>query len=357
MTALTTQPEPATSRVGGFADRAIGWAESGRLPDWVVRLGMDRVIASRLSSEFTRGVSEREAFRQEAWSGPVAIRTDEANEQHYEVPGEFFDLVLGPRRKYSSAWWPMGTSDLAAAEDAMLSLTAGRAGLSDGQRILDLGCGWGPFTFWAASHYPKSEIVAVSNSSGQRRHILDLAERSNFENITVITADVNDFDAPGRFDRIVSVEMLEHVRNHRAVFERARGWLDPDGAFFVQVFAHRFLEYPFESEGPGSWMARTFFTGGLMPSPHWMVEAARTQFDLAGKWWLDGMHYSRTLEAWLDLLDSRIAEVRQVLRPVYGDDLEIWIQRWRMFFMACSQMFRYRSSSEWGVSHLLFRPA
>lgn len=344
---------PATDR---FATAAVELAERRLVPDAGIRWATRRLVSNRLAAERDRDPAGREAFWAAAQAGPIALVPDLANEQHYEVPAAFFDLVLGPRRKYSSAWWPPGVDDLASAEEAMLALTAERAGIADGQAILDLGCGWGSFTLWAAEHHPASEVVGVSNSAGQRDHILRLAADRGLGNVAVVTADVNDFDAGRRFDRVVSVEMLEHVRNHRALFERMRGWVAEDGAVFVHVFAHREFAYPFETGGPGSWMAETFFSGGVMPSVDLLPDAAARHFDLAGDWWVDGTHYARTLDAWLGRLDEQEPEVRAVLASTYGDDLDRWVQRWRMFFMACSALFGFADGTEWGVAHHRFEP-
>jgi len=335
---------------------AVGLAESGKLPDPIIRSGMRRVIEARLRNQKRINPEDRRRFRDEAWSGPIALSTDLANEQHYEVPPRFFELILGAAEKYSSGYWPERDTDLDGAELAMFDLYADRADLVDGQTILDLGCGWGSFSLWAAKRFPNSQIVGISNSPSQAARIRQLASDRRLANVEAVTADINDYVAPQRFDRIVSIEMLEHVRNHRALFERATEWVDPDGALFIHVFAHRDHAYPFEAEGPGNWMARTFFTGGVMPSSELLRTAAEPYFRQTGEWWIKGTHYAKTLEAWLSLLDDRVEAVREVLEPVYGSDVETWIQRWRMFFMACSEMFALRDGEEWGVLHQLFRP-
>lgn len=344
------------SIVDTAAVAAISRAEARSIPDSAIRLGMKAIIASRLASEAKLDPAVRQAFWDDAWKGPIAVATDDANEQHYEVPAAYFDLVLGPRRKYSSGYWSEGVSDLASAEEAMLDLYAERAELADGQRVLDLGCGWGSLSLRAAEQYPGSRVVAVSNSAPQREFIESTAAERGLDNIEVITSDINDFAPEGRFDRIVSVEMLEHVRNHRALFGRMRAWIEEDGALFVHVFGHREHAYPFETEGRGAWMAQTFFTGGVMPSPDLLPEAAIADFALDHTWWINGGHYARTLRAWLDLQDLREPEVRRVLAPVYGSEVELWIQRWRMFFMACEEMFAFDDGKQWGVLHQLFRP-
>jgi cyclopropane-fatty-acyl-phospholipid synthase len=246
--------------------------------------------------------------------------------------------------------------DLASAEEAMLGLYAERADLVDGQEVLDLGCGWGSFTLWAAEKYPTSHIVAVSNSAPQRAFIESEADLRGLTNIEVITSDINEFDPVQRFDRIVSIEMLEHVRNHRALFKRMRNWIDDAGAVFAHVFGHREFAYPFETEGRGAWMAQTFFTGGVMPSPTLLPEAGVADFAMERTWWLSGHHYARTLRAWLERQDRAEAEVRHVLSSVYGSEVDRWIQRWRMFYMACEEMFAFDHGRQWGVLHQLFRP-
>lgn len=339
-----------------LADIAIRQAELGRLPDSWIRAGMRRVIRARLASERSRDPRSIREFWEKAWSGPIALSTDVANEQHYEVPPELFERVLGPREKYSSAYWPDGVEDLASAEEAMLELYATRARLEDGQSILDLGCGWGSFALWAAERYPESSVVGVSNSHAQAMRIKQLATERGLSNIEIVTADVNDFQPSRRFDRIVSIEMLEHVRNHRALFERMSGWVEEDGAIFTHVFAHQEHAYPFEIEGPATWMARTFFTGGIMPSRSLLPDAARPRFTTDSEWWVDGSHYARTLESWLKRLDGDRAGVHRIFEDVYGDEAEVWLQRWRMFFMACAEMFSYHNGTEWGVVQHLFRP-
>lgn len=339
------------------SDFVIGQAEMGHIPDALVRAGVRAIVGSRLRQQSKTTPDERAGFWAGAWEGPIAFTPDLANEQHYEVPADFFEIVLGPRLKYSCSLWDEGVGDLASAEERMLALYAERARLTDGQTILDLGCGWGSFSLWAAARYPNSRITAVSNSKAQRLHIEEAAFERGIENLEVVTADINDFD-PGRtYQRIVSIEMMEHVRNHRALFERMVDWLSEDGAVFVHVFAHSDYAYPYETGGAADWMARTFFTGGVMPSRTLLPEAAGPYFTQESAWWMDGTHYERTCNAWLNRLDDNEAAIREVLGAVYGDDLDRWVQRWRMFFMACAEMFGYDRGREWGVSHHLFRAA
>jgi cyclopropane-fatty-acyl-phospholipid synthase len=292
------------------------------------------------------------AFLRELPEGPVAIHTREANEQHYEVSAEFFELVLGPHLKYSSAFWPRGATDLGDAEEAMLGLTCQRAALEEGQDILELGCGWGSLTLEMARRFPRSRIVAVSNSASQRRFI----EARAPGNVRVLTGDMNDFDLPERFDRVVSVEMFEHLRNHAEVLRRVRGWLKPHGRAFVHVFCHRTQAYPFETEGHDNWMGRHFFTGGLMPSLDLLPRFDR-DLEVEERWTVNGLHYSRTARAWRERLESRREDVLRVLRDAYcGGGAALWYHRWRLFFLACEELFGYRNGTEWMVAHYRFRP-
>jgi cyclopropane-fatty-acyl-phospholipid synthase len=333
---------------------AVELAERRRLPDAVVRLGMRRLIGQRLQQErrgdrFARFAAQLDALRDSA----VALSTDTANAQHYEVPTEFFRIVLGRHLKYSSGYWDEATQDLDAAESRMLELYAARAGLADGQRILDLGCGWGSFTLWAAAHYPTAKITAVSNSATQRRYIEATARARGLGNVTVLTADVNRLDLPhGAFDRAVSIEMFEHMRNYDALLRRIADWLTPAGKLFVHIFCHRELMYPFHADGGDNWMGRYFFTDGLMPATNTL---AYFDHDLAveQQWTLSGEHYARTARAWLTRLDAAPEQVRAALLPAYGDGVDRWVQRWRMFFMACEELFGYRDGREWQVAHYL----
>ena len=328
-----------------------GILDRGLVPDGIIRLAIRRRGAERLRVVRTR--SDREAFVSGLKTMPVALHTDLANEQHYEVPPAFFGLVLGPRRKYSCALFPDGVTDLAEAEERMLGLTAERAGVADGQRILDLGCGWGSFSLWAAERYPAARLVAVSNSRDQGAFIRAEAARRGLANLQVVTADVNDFVPDGTFDRVVSIEMFEHLKNYDEILGRIAGWLAPRGRLFVHIFCHRDLAYHYESEGPDDWMARHFFTGGTMPA--WdLLEEFPGHLKVLRKWWVPGTHYRDTCEAWLQRMDARRDEVAAVLAEAYGpDQVTRWRVRWRVFFMACAELFAYGGGKEWFVGHYL----
>lgn len=337
----------------------IDLAERGLLPDSLLRFGMRRLMRSRLQAHYADGIeAQTQAYRellQELRQSPVAIETDAANEQHYMVPTDFFKLVLGKQLKYSCALWPHGVTDLDQAEQAMLKLYGERAGLADGQNILELGCGWGSLTLWMAASYPDASITAVSNSASQREHIEAEARARGLDNVQIITADVNHFTPPDEhYDRIISIEMFEHMRNYQTLLQRVASWLHDDGLLFVHIFCHHRLMYPFETEGEHNWMGKYFFTGGLMPALDTLLHFQQDLL-LQDFWAVDGRHYEKTSNAWLALLDQRSEQVLQVCQQTYGEaQAKIWRQRWRMFFMACAELFGMHNGREWLVGHYLF---
>jgi len=337
---------------------AIAWAESGRIPDALIRVAIRRLLRRRLADEADRDVELRSARTQalidELANSPIAIETDAANEQHYEVPAAFYQLALGSRLKYSSAYWPAGVNDLDGAEEAMLRASCELAELESGQRILELGCGWGSLTLWMARQYPDSEITAVSNSASQRVHIEARALALGLHNVRIITCDVNELEMDERFDRVVSVEMFEHVRNYRHLLGKISSWLREGGKLFVHIFCHRYLVYPFETEGEGNWMGRYFFTGGLMPAADTLLHF-QEDVVLESRRLYSGTHYARTARAWLDNVDRRRNEALRVMESQHGDQARIWLQRWRMFFMACEELFAYELGNHWLVAHYRFR--
>lgn len=337
-------------------------AERRLLPDSLIRLGIRRMLTRRLLELSHGAMDEQEArlgeLMRRASRGPIAPQPASANRQHYEVPAEFFRLVLGPRLKYSCCYWPAGVETLGDAETAALELTCERAGIEDGMQILELGCGWGSLSLWTAERFPRSMVTAVSNSASQRRFIQSRAAAQGIRNLKVITADVNNFDPGARFDRIVSIEMFEHVRNHSLLLRRISTWLAPGGRLFVHLFCHRRFPYFFESGRPQDWMAEHFFSGGMMPSESLLPRYDR-HVRVVDQWRWAGTHYARTCRVWLDRLDARRAAIHPIFEACYGPKAAaVWIQRWRMFFIACEELFAYGGGEEWYVAHYVMeRPS
>lgn len=324
-------------------------------PDAVTEAGITFLV-DRTRRRLARGaVPSEPAFADLMAQHPIAVRPDAANAQHYEVPADFFALVLGPRRKYSCCLYPAGVETLAAAEEAALAETARHADLADGQDILELGCGWGSLSLWMAEHFPASRIVAVSNSQSQRAFIEAEAATRGLANLRIVTADMNDFTIETRFDRIVSVEMFEHMTNWSALLRRVHGWLRPDGRLFLHVFSHRSAPYLFDVADREDWIAQHFFTGGIMPS-HGLIRHVAPMFGMEQDWRWDGTHYARTARAWLANFDAAPDAIDDVLRQTYGAEAGLWRRRWRLFFLATAGLFGHADGTEWGVSHFRLKP-
>lgn len=339
---------------------ALNLLERDWLPDALIRFGIRRLLAERLREERKADAEAQQAhlmrFVEELRASPVAIATREANEQHYEVPSEFFQRVLGKHLKYSSCYYAPGVTSLDEAEAKMLALTCERAQLRDGEDILELGCGWGSLTLWMAAHFPNARITAVSNSRTQKQFIDARAAERGLRNVEVITCDANvlDFPAGRTFDRVVSVEMFEHMRNYGLLLAKLSRWLNDDGQLFVHIFAHRHLAYFFEDREREDWMTRYFFSGGIMPSET-LLANFQDHLVLTRQWWVDGRHYEKTSNHWLAGMDASRHEIMALFRTCYGhEQAAIWFQRWRMFYMAVAELFGYDHGREWGVGHYLF---
>ena len=340
------------------ATKAIDWSEQGLVPDTVLRHGIRRLLKKRiedLHADDCQLMAERKAdFIHSMDVSAIAPLSLKANEQHYEVPTGFFLKVLGGHSKYSCCYWGNGVTELDLAESAALQATCEHAGLQDGMDILELGCGWGSLTLWMAGHFPNSRITAISNSHSQREHISKLARQMQLDNVNVQTCDMNDLDCQEKYDRVVSVEMFEHMRNYRTLFKRINDWLKPGGLFFMHIFCHRDVPYAFEVNSDTDWMSRHFFSGGMMPSDDLPLHFQR-HLKLQRQWRWDGRHYEKTANAWLKNMDDNKQTLWPVLEETYGaESTQKWWMRWRMFFMACAELFGYDNGQQWWVSHYLF---
>lgn len=341
---------------------ALRWglhlAESGKLPDGLVRLGIRKIVAARSQDLITMGCEkvqeQHQQFVEECKRSPLALAPKESNQQHYEVPTEFFQYVLGRNMKYSSCFWNDSTSTLDDAENLALGIYCQRAELEDGMRILELGCGWGSLSLWMAQRYPKSQITTISHSATQKQYIDKVADERGLRNLQVITSDINEFTTDAKFDRVVSVEMFEHLRNHYELFRRISGWLNKDGKLFCHIFCHRDQASPYESHGPQDWMTDYFFTGGMMPSDR-LFYCYQQHLQLVKHWRWSGTHYEKTSNAWLRNQDANKAAIMPIMERVYGKEHAAqWFQRWRIFFMACAECFGYSNGNEWWVAHYHF---
>lgn len=335
--------------------------ESNRIPDFLIRSGIRRLLKQRLRDE-NKGSEQAQrdhlnALVLELKSSPIAINTSEANEQHYEVPTEFYKYCLGKRLKYSSGFWKPGVSDIDISESDMLELTCLRAELADGQQVLELGCGWGSLSLYMAKKYPNSTFTVVSNSRSQKTYIDGEAKQQGIKNLTVLTADINDFVSKQKFDRVVSVEMFEHLRNYQLLFRKIAGFLQNDGKMFVHIFTHKKFAYKFEVKDDSDWMSKYFFTGGIMPSNS-LFSHFSDDLVIRQQWLVNGTHYSKTAEAWLRNMDLNRLQIMPILANCYGraNALKWWVY-WRIFFMACSELWAFNNGEEWMVCHYLFSKA
>jgi len=339
--------------------RAVDWTETGLVPDRVIRHGIRRLLERKLgeihAEDIELSATIKTAFVEMMNDSPVAPAPHLANEQHYEVPAAFFEQVLGARNKYSCCYWPEGIETLDDAEAASLRKTIERAGIADGMQVLDLGCGWGSLSLWVAGQFPNASVTSVTNSQRQHDFIVAAAERRGLANIRTLVADMNDFSTAKKFDRIVSLEMFEHMRNYAELFSRISNWLAPDGRFFMHIFCHRTTPYEYIDKSPSDWMSRHFFSGGIMPSADLPFYFANDLI-VEKRWHWSGKHYARTLRAWLDRMDERKEAIMPILAETYGEDAaDRWWMRWRIFFMACEELFAYKGGQEWFVGHYLLR--
>lgn len=342
-----------------FFNQFSSLLERDLLPDFLIRMGIKYLLGVRLRQEKVGDIERQQEhlmdFVEMMRRSPIAVHTEDANQQHYEVPTEFFRLVLGKHMKYSSAYWKDGVGDLDRAEEDMLALTCERAELRDGHRILELGCGWGSLSLFMAAKYTNSRITVVSNSRTQKEHIEAEAVRRSIKNLKVITEDMNHFRTEERFDRVVSVEMFEHMRNFERLMDKVASFLDHGGKMFIHIFTHKDCAYLFEVKDETDWMSKYFFTGGMMPSDHLMLYFTNS-FQIEEHWRVSGLHYKKTSDAWLERMDRNRDRVMQIMAETYGKEQAIkWWVYWRVFFMSCSELWGYKNGEEWLVSHYRFK--
>lgn len=337
----------------------INLVEKNIIPDALIRFKINQLLKQRIKEEESvGGIADRKQklneLVEELKTSPIAINTADANEQHYEVPTEFYQQVLGKHMKYSCGYWQNGAKNQDEAEKDMLELTSERAALTDGQEILELGCGWGSLTLFMAEKFPNSQITAVSNSATQKEHIDQEAVARSLSNVRVITADINDFDIEHRFDRVVSVEMFEHMRNYDKLLKKVNTFLKDDGKLFVHIFTHKELAYKYEVKDESDWMSKYFFTGGIMPSDH-LLYYFNDDMAIKKHWIVNGTNYEKTSNEWLAAMDKNKKALQPLFEETYTKkEATRWWVYWRLFFMACAELWGYKGGEEWMVSHYLF---
>jgi cyclopropane-fatty-acyl-phospholipid synthase len=333
--------------------------EKDVLPDFIIRKGIRKILTQRLKDEDKGNPEAHQAhfmkLVEELKNSPIAVNTADANAQHYEVPADFFQLVLGKHLKYSSGYWKEGVTSIDVSEKDMLEITCGRAELKDGQNILELGCGWGSLSLFMAEKYPNSKITSVSNSHSQKIFIDEQAQKRNIKNLSILTADMNVFQISEKFDRVVSVEMFEHMRNYQLLMNKVANFLNPNGKLFIHIFTHKGYAYKFEVLDESDWMSKYFFTGGIMPSDHLLLYFQQ-QLKIEKHWRVSGVHYEKTSNTWLKNMDSNKQKIMKIMEQMYGKkDALKWWSYWRIFFMSCAELWGYKDGKEWMVSHYLFQ--
>jgi cyclopropane-fatty-acyl-phospholipid synthase len=334
----------------------ISLAERAPLPDIALRFGVNILVSNARRKLASGPVGGEALFAQAMVDQPVAARPELADAHHHDLPEAFFGLVLGPRRKCSSCFYGLGADTLAQAEDKALATTVEHADLRDGQSILELGCGWGSLSLWMAEFLPNAQITSVSNSHTQRAFIEGQARAQRLTNLRVITAVMSDFQPEDRFDRVVSVEMLEHTSNWRSLLERARTWLKPDGRMFIHIFAHRSTPQRFDHDVDANWIGRYLFAGGIMAS-RGLITHFPDLFEVEADWIWNGRHYELTALDWLANFDANAVEISRILKGVYGAEANVWFKRWRLILLATAGLFGHNRGDEWGVSHYRLKPA
>ena len=339
---------------------AQGW-----IPDFLIRFGVKILLRNKIKNQKIPNIEKRQSKKVEFVNNlknqPIAIKTSEANEQHYELPPSFFEEILGDRLKYSCGYWDefLPPSDCAnklnQSEEAMLELTCSRADIKNGQKILDLGCGWGSLSIYMAENYPESKITALSNSSTQIEYINSIAKEKELDNLKAVIADINTYKSNNTFDRIISIEMFEHMRNYEALMSKLSKLLRNKGKLFIHIFSHHTYPFAYVNKSSSDWMARYFFAGGTMPSQdllHYFLE----DFHLENQWAVSGKHYKQTLEAWLYKMDNKKETIWPIFLEVYGKkEAKKWWNYWRTFFLSCAEFFGMNEGNEWFISHYLFQ--